>query len=78
MTAMDRLLNTGQTARQLGTTREVVYSRRWRSRVGLRAVRIGRALRFRESDVLALIQHGTESSPGARAAPAGSGQDCAE
>jgi excisionase family DNA binding protein len=75
MPAMVRLLKADEAAGQLGTTREVVYSPRWRSRVGLRAVRIGRSLRFRQDDVLALVQRGTESSPGARAGPAVSGQD---
>jgi excisionase family DNA binding protein len=66
MAAMVKLLKPEETAEQLGTTREVVYSPRWRSRVGLRAVRVGRSLRFREDDVRALIERGTEGSPSAR------------
>jgi hypothetical protein len=60
------LLNAHDVARILRTTEEVVYSAAWRRRVGLGAVRIGRALRFRLTDVEALIQRGAERTmPGA-------------
>lgn len=55
------LLKAEEVAQLLGTTTAVVYSRPWRSRVGLPAVRIGRALRFREEDIASLIQRGVES-----------------
>lgn len=61
-----QLLDAGRVAQILGTTREVVYNVAWRERVGLPAVHIGRALRFRETDVIRLIERG-RSSRGAEA-----------
>jgi hypothetical protein len=56
------LLTAHDVARILRTTAEVIYSAAWRQRVGLGAVRIGRALRFRVADVEALIERGAETS----------------
>lgn len=58
-----RLLNVDTVARLLSTTPDVIYSQPWRQRVGLPAVRIGRALRFREDDVARLIERGLEAHP---------------
>lgn len=49
-----------QTATVLGLSPNTVADPRWRRRVGLRAVRVGRALRFMESDVLELVERGRE------------------
>jgi len=44
----------------LGLAVSTVTDGRWRRRTGLRAFRVGRALRFRERDVLALLEAGLE------------------
>jgi Helix-turn-helix domain len=66
LSSVDRsitLLNVDVVACLLSTSRDVVYNPSWRRRVGLRAVRVGRALRFRVSDVEAVITRGLERDP---------------
>jgi hypothetical protein len=53
-------LGAAAAAATLGLAISTVTDRRWRQRVGLRAFRVGRALRFRERDVLALVEAGLE------------------
>lgn len=49
----------------LGASPATLYSKRWRARVGLRAVRIGRSIRFMEADLHRLLEKGVERLPGA-------------
>jgi predicted DNA-binding transcriptional regulator AlpA len=62
-----RLLNANEVAQRLGTSRTVIYNSPWRRRIGLPAVHVGRALRFRVADVEALIQRGLEDDARGRA-----------
>ena len=58
-----KLLKVLEAAHMIETKPSCFYSPLWRARVGLRAVRIGRSLRFREADLLRLIDKGTERLP---------------
>ena len=58
-----QLLDAPSAARLLSAKTACLYSKVWRMRVGLRAVRIGRSLRFREDDCRRLIDKGTERLP---------------
>ena len=60
----DRGLDKYQVAHRLGVSPRTIEDPRWRLRVGLRAVRVGRTLRFRESDLLRLIERSVERLPG--------------
>ena len=60
----DRALRKEEAAALLGISPRSVQDRRWRLRVGLRGVRVGRSLRFRESDCLKLLERGRERLPG--------------
>ena len=44
----------------LGLAPKTLGDRRWRTRVGLHAVRIGRRLRFQEKDLLTLLNRSRE------------------
>jgi excisionase family DNA binding protein len=58
--SVERAYTSSQAAYVLGVARRTVEDWRWRRRVGLRAVRIGGALRFRESEITRLLDHGME------------------
>ncbi len=60
-TTLDRLLDTYEVARFLGLSSTTVASADWRQRVGLRAIKIGGAIRYLESDVVALLDRGRET-----------------
>ncbi len=60
----DRALHKVEAARLLGLSPKSLQDRRWRLRVGLKATRVGRCLRFRESDLLKLLARGLERHPG--------------
>jgi hypothetical protein len=55
------LLTARDVAEILNTTPKVIYQTPWRRRIGLPAVRIGRALRFSLADVEALISRSREA-----------------
>jgi len=59
----ERAVDVNEAATILGSKPATMYSKPWRDRVGLKAIRIGRALRFRESDLYRLIDKGTERLP---------------
>lgn len=59
----DRGLDKYQVADRLGLSPRTVEDPRWRVRVGLRAVRVGRTLRFRESDLVRLLERSLERLP---------------
>lgn len=61
---VDRALTPDQAALRLGFHAETLKDPEFRRRVGLPAVRIGRSLRFLESDVLRIIEKGRECFPG--------------
>ncbi len=48
----------------LGVSPRSLQDVRWRRRVGLKATRVGRCLRFRENDLLKLLESGLERLPG--------------
>ena len=54
------LLTTKEVAHELRISPASLHHRSLRERLGLRAIRIGRLLRFRRQDVDAVIQHGLE------------------
>lgn len=54
----DRLLRPREVAAMLGISRQEVYSSRFQTTLG--AVHVLRALRFRESAVLAAMAHGVQ------------------
>ena len=56
----ERPLNVREVAAVVGVAPSTAEDRRWRRRVGLRGFRVGRSLRFRKSDVLALLERGLE------------------
>jgi Helix-turn-helix domain len=58
------LLDRHDTARLLGVKPQTVADARWRARVGLRATRVGRSLRFVRTDIEALLQRGREPTEG--------------
>ena len=58
-----RSMTAAEAASILGLKSTTVGDRRWRQRAGLRAFRIGGALRFREIDVLGLVEAGMEHVP---------------
>jgi hypothetical protein len=55
-----RALSKEEAAPVLGASPHSLADRRWRQRVGLRATRIGRSLRFQESDLEGVLQRGRE------------------
>ncbi len=60
----DRALTKKEAAARLGQSPRSLGDPRWRRRVGLRATRVGRSLRFLESDVERLLKQGLERLPG--------------
>ncbi|MBI3988771.1 MAG: helix-turn-helix domain-containing protein [candidate division NC10 bacterium] len=62
----DRALTKEEAAVFLGQSPNTLADRRWRQRVGLRATKIGKSLRFRESDLLRFLERGLEVLPGKR------------
>lgn len=48
---MDKLLSAPEAAAILRIASKTLYDRRWRAHWGLRGIRVGRLLRFRESDI---------------------------
>ena len=54
----DRALTRYQVASLLNLHPSTVGDSRWQRRVGLESIRIGRSLRFMESDVMRLIEQG--------------------
>ena len=60
----DRAVSKWEAARILGVSSKSVQDMRWRRRVGLKATRVGRCLRFRENDLLKLLESGLERLPG--------------
>ncbi len=57
---LSRSVNKAAAGDLLGLKASTLADPRWRKRVGLRAFRVGGALRFREQDVLAMIAAGLE------------------
>lgn len=60
----DRALKKDEAAQLLGHSVSTLADPRWRQRVGLRATRVGRSLRFLESDVQSLLRRGREHHQG--------------
>lgn len=58
-----KTLSPQDVSRVLGVARQTPYDVRWRRRVGLRARRVGRKLRFLEEDVWQLLDRGAERLP---------------
>ncbi len=56
-----RALSKERAAEILGQQPSTVGDPRWRRRVGLRATRIGRSLRFLERDIQDLLKRGRET-----------------
>ncbi len=56
----DRALTKEEAATRLGQSPRSLADPRWRRRVGLRATRVGRNLRFLESDLVKLLNRGME------------------
>jgi hypothetical protein len=59
-----RLLNLEQAAERLAVSPRSLGDRRFRLRVGLHAIRVGRRIGFAEDDVDRLIMRGREHLPG--------------
>lgn len=59
----DRLLTSAQVARICGMSTAAFYQRRWLGQ-GPTTIKLGRALRFRRSDVDAWLDAGTERTTG--------------
>ncbi len=62
----DRALTKEEAAARLGQSPKSLADQRWRRRVGLRATRVGRSLRFLESDLVRLLNRGLERIPEGR------------
>ena len=62
----DRALTKEEAATRLGQSPRSLADPRWRRRVGLRATKVGRSLRFRESDLERLLNRGLERIPEGR------------
>ncbi len=58
-----RVLTTAQAASLLAVSPKSLADARWRRRVGLRATRVGRSLRFLESELERLLARGLEQLP---------------
>jgi len=69
MNKPDRGLTKDQAAMSLGASPNSLADPRWRRRVGLRATRVGRSLRFLESDVQSLLRRGREHHRGVQEGP---------
>ncbi len=62
----DRALTKEEAATRLGQSPRSLADPRWRRRVGLRATKVGRNLRFLESDLVKLLNRGLERIPEGR------------
>lgn len=60
----DRALKKELAAEILGQAVSTLADPRWRRRVGLRATKVGRSLRFLESDIQSLLRRGLEHHRG--------------
>jgi len=58
------LLDVRETAARLGLSVHTVRNKPWRARTGLRAVRVGRSLRFEVEAIERLIEASREHLPG--------------
>jgi hypothetical protein len=65
MQSAEILLDREEAARRLSLNPESFFDRRYLARIGLPRVKVGRLVRFRESDVERLIQRGVEKIPAA-------------
>ena len=61
--ANSQLLSVGEAAARLGVSPRSLADKRFRLRVGLAAVRIGRRVKFREEDIGRLVTKGLERLP---------------
>jgi excisionase family DNA binding protein len=61
MSALQPLLRTSDLAEVFGVTKATIC--RWRSDGRLRAIRVGRELRFRRDDIERVLDGSTRSSP---------------
>jgi hypothetical protein len=59
----ERLLRKERAAEVLDLEVSTLDDARWRQRVGLPIVKIGKSLRFRQSDLEALIERGVQKTP---------------
>jgi len=57
---MNKLIDAASASELTGLSRGTFYSKPWRQRIGLQAIKLGRALRFRERDLQELIEQGAE------------------
>lgn len=62
--AVSRLLTADEAGQRLGLAPRSLLDRRFRLRLGLHGVKLGRALRFDEGEVERLIERGRERLPG--------------
>lgn len=58
---MEKLLSTSETAALLRIAAKTLYDRRWRAHWGLQGIRVGRLLRFRESDIEGFLKRESEA-----------------
>ncbi len=64
---MERLVLPDEVAAVLRIAPRTLYDRRWRRRVGLRAVKIGHVLRFSSSEIMRFVErHGETVTEGSR------------
>jgi len=61
--ALPKLVSVEELCQATGLKKGSPYDPRIRARLKLPAVRIGKRMMFRESDVIALIERGTEKIP---------------
>ena len=61
MDYLDRARNRKEAAEILGVSHRTISDYRWRKRIGLRAVRVGGALRFLETDLMKLLHSRPET-----------------
>ena len=57
---MEQLLSVDEVARRLGVSARSLLDKRYRTRIGLPCVKIGRLVKFALSDVDALIERGRQ------------------
>jgi predicted DNA-binding transcriptional regulator AlpA len=58
-----RILPADETAERLGVALRSILDKRYRARIGLRAIKIGRRIGFDERDIEKLIARGREKLP---------------
>ncbi len=64
MISNDRSLAKEKAALLLGLAPKTLEDKRWRARVGLHAVKIGRSLRFEEKELMGLLERSREKHQG--------------